>query len=201
MAFFNNTKIKVTTKIPIPTDPGYVRPDQPITPPTGNSEEGGIVRPVITSNSVITLYKVTDEVDKLIKTLDGGLALSGGFIEDTDVLHPVVEIESELNLTTYNYAHINTTGRYYFLRVIMLPNKRYRLIMDVDPLFSWSEGIKQCIGVIKKSEDISNSNSYLDDTDYRFENGVAMSIKKLEPSAPMFGFVDTPITILVCGGM
>lgn len=212
MAFFNNTKIKVTSKIPIPSEPGYVPPTPPSAPTPSDSQQNGINRPILTENSTITLYTITDEIDKIVKTLGTGLSMSGGFIEDTNVLHPVVEIESALNLTTYNYAQINTTGRYYFLKVVMLPNKRYRLIMDVDPFMSWSNGIKNAIGYVTHCEDSRYFNKYINDGSFVNQEGIAMSTTVYDNPPPIstqfygYPFNDLykdqqPHNILItCGG-
>lgn len=194
MAYFNNTKIK-SGRIPIPDIPPYVPPS----PPTPEIPEDGsipvIPTPSITGASTITLYKVADENNKLNKTLGTGVSYQGQIVEDTDILNPTLIIESTYNLADYNYAYIDTTGRYYYMHVVMLPDSRFKLIMNVDVLMSYKDAIKQCNAIISKTEDKRYINEDIDDGSFINQSGIAM---KCDVYAN--GFIENPVDILVTVG-
>lgn len=194
MAYFNNTKIK-SGRIPIPDTPPFIPPviPDPDIPESGSTPN--IPAPEITGGSTITLYRVADENSKVNKSLGSGISFSGFLVEDTDILNPSLVLESTYNLADYNYAYINTTGRYYYMRPVMLPDSRYRLNMNVDVLMSYKDAIKQCRAIISKTEDSRYINDDIDNGDLINQSGIAMSCKVFSS-----GFLDTPVDILVTVG-
>lgn len=197
MAYFQTKKVK-TIPLPVPSEPGYVPPAPPTPPAAEDGEAPEIIRPGLTSNSIITLYQVFDEPIKVDKTLSSNsISLSGAFVEDVDILNPVVKIEAPAgaNILDYNYAYIDTTARYYYVSAILLPESHVRLIMNVDPLKTWSNGLKMCTGICVKTDDNQYINNDLDDGSFVNEEGVAISIKNFSNS-----FLDSPVNILITAG-
>lgn len=199
MAYFNIFKIK-TGKIPIPDTPPYVPP----TPPTPVTPESGSVPvtpiPTITGGSVINLYQVTEEKNKLNKTLGTSLNYTAFLVVDEDISTPVIELESANNITNYNYAYIDTTQRYYFVKVVQMPNGYYRLILSIDRLMSFKTGILKCVGTLKKTECEEYANKDLYDGDYKVEQGTAIKLSVFHPEVGQTYFLQNPTAILVACG-
>lgn len=199
MAFFNNTKIK-TKPFPIPTEPIYHYPDLPEKEYAPDGEYDPLPKPDITSDSTITFYQVTDENEKIDKSLGQGVSFSGSLIEDTDILNPVVVIETSTNLVGYNYAYIDTTNRYYYMHVVCLPDSRFRCIMNVDPLKSFKAAILNCIGTLKKTEDMTHYDLDIYDGDIKVEQGRAIKVSAYHPPDGGTFFLQEPTAILVACG-
>lgn len=195
MAYFQTKKVK-TIPLPIPDEPGYIPPSPPTPPAAEDGDAPEIIRPGLTSNSTITLYQVTDENEKVDKTLGGTpVVLQGAFVEDTDILNPTVEIESQVDLTQYNYAYINTTHRYYYMHVVLIPTNRFRLVMNIDVLKSYASGIGNCYGILSSTEDSNYYDDDLNDGSYLYDCGNAI---KLDVYAN--GFLEEPANILITVG-
>lgn len=199
MAYFNNTKIK-SGRIPIPDIPPFVPPVIP-TPETPESGSVPVLpTPSITDGSIITFYQVTDENERMNKSLGTGVSFSGTLVEDTDILNPVVVIESNVNLVGYNYAYIDTTARYYYMHVVCLPDSRFRCIMNVDPLKSFNDDILNCVGTLRKTEDSKHYDLDIYNGDVKVEQGRAIKISAYHPTVGSSYFLQDPTAILVACG-
>lgn len=199
MAFFNVFKIK-SGKVPIPDIPPYIPPviPSPDIPEDGSTPLTPV--PSITGGSIVTLYQVTDESIKLNKTLGTGINYTAMIVVDCDIAAPILEIESVTNIINYNYAYIDTTQRYYFVKVVCMPNGYYRLILNIDRLMSFKDGIKNCIGTLKKTEDSTHYDLDIYDGDIKVEQGRAIKISAYHPTTGSTYFLQNPTAILVACG-
>lgn len=112
----------------------------------------------------IKLYKTTDPVNVLSKTLTGEVTKTGNLKENCDVLSP--SILFNFNPIEYNYAYIADFGRYYFVgKPINEGAALWRVDLTVDPLMSWKDSIKASPCIAAKSS--SAYNLYLNDPNYK----------------------------------
>lgn len=115
---------------------------------------------------VIT-YTTTDEAGKVTKTLTNAATYSNVTMkEPTDVVHPVVTIQTSANLSNVNYMRIERYGRYYFVeKPIAVKNGVWELHCTSDPLMSFKESLLNVSGTVTRSETLFNA--YLNDPEYK----------------------------------
>ena len=115
---------------------------------------------------VIT-YTTTDEAEKVTKTLTNAATYSNVTMKDpTDVVHPVITIQTTANLSSVNYMRIERYGRYYFAeKPIAVKNGVWELHCTCDPLMSFKESLLNIYGTVTRSETLYNG--YLNDSQYK----------------------------------
>ena len=115
---------------------------------------------------VIT-YTTTDESAKVTKTLTNAATYSNVVLKDpTDVVHPVVTIQTSSNLSSVNYMRIENYGRYYFVeKPIAVKNGVWELHCTSDPLVSFNDSLLNIYGTITRAESLYNM--YLTDDKYK----------------------------------
>lgn len=115
----------------------------------------------------IQLGYIEDPLNQVVKnpTWPDGFTLTGNLREDCDVVDPVIEIETESNISNFNYAYIPDFGRYYFMRPENTGAKFWRLNMHTDVLNSWPTQLKACECIVAINE--NRFNMYLPDSNYK----------------------------------
>lgn len=114
----------------------------------------------------VNLYVTTSDRNKLTKSLGSAVSFDCVLKEQSDVLHPVIRVNTSSNLSGYNYAKIERYGRYYYIEKIeTTPNHFWEITMTVDPLMTYKEQIKMCYGTLTRAETIFNG--YLNDSEYK----------------------------------
>ena len=115
---------------------------------------------------VIT-YTTTDEAEKVTKTLTNAATYSNITMkEPTDVVHPVITIQTTANLSSVNYMRIERYGRYYLVeKPIAVKNGVWELHCTSDPLMSFKESLLNIYGTVTRSETLYNG--YLNDSQYK----------------------------------
>ena len=115
---------------------------------------------------VIT-YTTTDEAEKVTKTLTNAATYSNVIMKDpTDVVHPVITIQTTENLSSVNYMRIERYGRYYLVeKPIAVKNGVWELHCTSDPLMSFKESLLNIYGTVTRSETLYNG--YLNDSQYK----------------------------------
>ena len=100
----------------------------------------------------IIFYTISDEKNKLTKTLDDVVTFSGVLKEETSIIKPSIIIEAE-NLSSYNYIYISDFGRYYFIKdITSIKNNLWRVTCFVDVLMSFKSAILTCPIILSDSE-------------------------------------------------
>lgn len=142
----------------------------------------------------ITLYKNESPDNYVTKTLSSALAFEGTFRGECGVLYPVFSIETDTNISDYNYCYIQEFNRYYFISdMIAETDKLWRIYCSVDVLQSFSTQIKEHRAVIAKQE--RKWNLYLNDGD-TFK--VYQNPKIVQKSFPQ-GFSGAEFVMIVAG--
>lgn len=106
----------------------------------------------------IKLYKVYDEENKLNKTLNSELVLTGSLKTKVSVFNPIIMLKSvNFNFLEYNYCFIEDFNRYYFIEDIEINALTlFEMRLREDVLMSFNRDIKNMTVQINES---SNPNS------------------------------------------
>ena len=177
-------------------EPPYVPPVPPTPPsPSGSSIET-IPRPSFTSQYTLILYKNTADNRKLDKSsgLTNGTSFLVSMKETEDLIKPVFMIETNTDLTKFDYAKIEELNRYYYVNTERLVNSfQYRLHLDEDVLMTFKSEILNLVCIVDKQE--NNFNSYIDDGSYISQVDDFMNRYTFAK-----GFSAQPYNILICAG-
>lgn len=97
----------------------------------------------------IILYNMTDERNKINKTLSGGKTFPGILRTDCDIMNPVIRVEASADeICGYNYAFIDDFKRWYFVKNVNAYRDDVSVItLAVDVLYTYKNAIlnSQCI--------------------------------------------------------
>lgn len=182
MAFFNNKqniKGEGYIPLPIPSEPGFNPPPIPSIEPGSNVN---IPIPTFTGNTVVTLYHNADEYRVLNKRISDAVEFNIDLKEETPVLTPRIILQSDTDLTNYNYAYIDITSRYYYCTITLMENGLYILDMKVDVLMSHKTSIKNLIGLVERNETKGYYNKDIPNSDIVTQRGTTTKIIKYERS-------------------
>lgn len=95
----------------------------------------------------LELYKVTNQPNELTKTLNNAVIVNGSFRSEIDSMDVIVEIES--NTYDFNYVHIPSLNKYYFLQNIVHVNaKIIRMLLHCDVLMTYKTDILASYGLV-----------------------------------------------------
>lgn len=95
----------------------------------------------------LELYKVTNQPNELTKTLNNAVIVNGSFRSEIDSMDVIVEIES--NTYDFNYVHIPSLNKYYFLQNIVHVNaKIIRMLLHCDVLMTYKADILASYGLV-----------------------------------------------------
>ena len=97
--------------------------------------------------TTLELYKVTNQPNELTKTLNNAVVVNGSFRSEIDSMNVIVEIES--NTYDFNYVHIPSLNKYYFLQNIVHVNaKIIRMQLHCDVLMTYKTDILASYGLV-----------------------------------------------------
>lgn len=128
----------------------------------------------------VTLYTCTSENERLDKSsyLSGGTSFGFEFKDQSSVMSPSIIIGTSTNISAFNYAYIDTFGRYYYItEVIVLRADLYLLKLHADVLMTYRSQIRSCSAVCRRQENINNM--YLDDPEFKVYNNKQIDCYKL----------------------
>lgn len=160
--YFQGKEIKYVPR-PVPADPGIYPPDPPTPPVPDPGSDPNLPRPTFTGEFDVILYKCSSDDIVVDKTLSAGVTFTINIKDVVSIDNPVIYFETDSDLTLYNYAYINKTGRYYWLRVEKLPGNLYRMIFNSDPLMSFKAELRQLTGIMTRTAMLDEANLYLAD--------------------------------------
>lgn len=108
----------------------------------------------------VTLYPCTAERIQIDKSAALGTGVSYITVvlkEPTDIMNPVILIQSSTNLSAYNYLYMVDWGRYYFINnITYVRNELYQLDCHIDVLFTYKTQIGGLSAVISRQESSYN---------------------------------------------
>ena len=95
------------------------------------------------NKTLLILYRLNDEKDKLDKNLTFVGFISGDFKAPIGIKNIEIDVINYNIENSYNYVYIPKLKRYYYITNIQLVNKDYtHLILQEDVLMSWKDLIK-----------------------------------------------------------
>ena len=107
----------------------------------------------------IILYNTTDDSRKLNKTLTAIKTISVRLKDDTDIMHPVIELDAANLPPTANYCYIAAFNRYYYINQQGIKIGRdLTLTLAIDVLMSFKEKILNSRVIAAKSTNRCNKN-------------------------------------------
>lgn len=101
----------------------------------------------------IQLINMTQEKNKVTKTVSAGISITGTLRDGTDVINPSIMVEKTVDsICGYNYAYIPAFKRYYFINnVSSFRNSLSVISMTVDVLKSYESTILNSKAIITRS--------------------------------------------------
>lgn len=109
----------------------------------------------------LELYKVTNQPNELNKTLNNAVVVNGSFRGEIDSIDVIVEIESDTY--DFNYVHIQSLNKYYFLQNIVHVNaKIIRMLLHCDVLMTYKTDILASYGLVTQGGTINPYYSSID---------------------------------------
>lgn len=110
----------------------------------------------------IILYNTNSDPRRLNKSLTQLSTISVRLKDDTDIMRPVIELDSANLPPAANYCYIEKFGRYYFInRQGIATGLDLMITLDVDVLMSFSGIIKNSRVVAKRTS--NKYNRYIND--------------------------------------
>lgn len=116
----------------------------------------------------IKLRKCLSEYNRMFKEFDtsADITLQGVFKEPQSILKPVIQIQSSVNLSMYNYCEIEVLGRKYFMRPTVDNNQLWTLTLRVDGLSTYANELLECEVFAKRCFKDGKNNYYINDGAY-----------------------------------
>ena len=112
-------------------------------------------------NIVIHFMHCESERNVIGKTWDTPNAIEGKLFYDQSISTPIVTIDG--NLIGYNYAYIDLFKRFYWIKDIKaVKNSMTEVHLEVDPLQSFDEDIKNCKASVDRQA-TDNNNAFVED--------------------------------------
>lgn len=110
----------------------------------------------------IILYNTTDDNRKLNKALTAIKTISVRLKDDTDIMHPVIELDSVNLPPAANYCYIAAFNRYYYINQQDIKIGRdLVLTLSVDVLMSWKSDILNSTVIAERTS--NKYNKYIPD--------------------------------------
>ena len=110
----------------------------------------------------IKLYTNNSEENRVDKELTDITTLTGTLRAQSSIIDPVIIAELETVPKQANYMYIAEFGRYYFIKnIVCVRTGVYEITAHVDVLTSFADQLRECRGIIRRSE--NDWNTYLND--------------------------------------
>lgn len=114
----------------------------------------------------IVLYKNASDNNTIGKSLSGALTLSGALRDESSVISPSFRLTSATNIAQYNYAYIESFGRYYFIKGITVERTGvWTLDLECDVLESFKAEILSLEATLLRQE--NEFNVYFSDPEWK----------------------------------
>lgn len=82
------------------------------------------------------------------------------FKDKSSLFNPTIILQTEIDISIYNYAFIEEWGRYYFVnpsRVNVIGNNRYEILLECDTLTTFKDQIISIPCIIDRTEKVGGS--------------------------------------------
>lgn len=141
----------------------------------------------------ITLFKNLSDPRCIVKNMQqvGEQNIPLEFIENSDVVNPVLKMTPESNVLQANYAYIPEWGRYYFIENHTVSKGYIYVNMKSDVLQSFASQIRECKAVVTRNQ--KRYNLYQVDDQFKIENRRALQRVEFDK-----GFDSSSQEFLLC---
>lgn len=145
----------------------------------------------------IILYRNNSDVNYITKNISKVYELTGFLIGECSVTDPVINIEFDGDIKSFNYFYIpEFAGRYYYLtNFVMIRTGLYQISGHVDVLMTYAPQIKLCTGLINRQENLYNL--YLDDDKFKVNANRRYGVKTFPGEPPASG---AKMVLIAAGG-
>lgn len=110
----------------------------------------------------ISLFKTASENNRVVKVLTNERSMYGELRQQTSVLSPKIQIETDVNIVLYNYCYIPVFKRYYYIvDITSVRMNVWEVSMRCDVLMSYSAQIKSLRPIIER-EEVGQSSGLVD---------------------------------------
>ena len=140
----------------------------------------------------INTYHNTAEPNRVDKSsfLEAVSTLSGALRAPCSLINPSILIQ-QTTVPQFNYVHIPSFGRYYFVTNITAVNQKlWQIDLKCDVLMTYKSGIHTLSAIIGRQE--NDYNADLNDTDLPIEKGVDVNIEEFS-TTPFDTTTDTAV--------
>lgn len=115
----------------------------------------------------ITLAINSSEANEINKSISNGPSFECTLRAETSVSDPIILLEYDGNLSGYNYCHIPTFQRYYYITdITSVRNNLWAVKCHVDVLMSFKSSILSSIAILEEST-ITGIDNYLSNDVWR----------------------------------
>lgn len=193
MAYFKAKQTKQYIFPPIPSEPSVYPTIEPTPPSVEPSTTPADSTTTLLNDTNIIFYIVKDDSNTAYKTKTNQYVMVGTIQQDVDLLEPTIEIDTNVDLTQYNYVYISCLNRYYFCKVSLLYGGRYMITCNVDALSTYIDSLIYIPCIIDKEE--QHNDLYINDGTFVQGNKNYTTVTNFSG-----GFNDTAQNILICCG-
>lgn len=138
----------------------------------------------------IVLGKNTSPSNSLNKTITVVTTLTGNLRNETEIINPIILIESTENIHTCNYLSISAFSRYYFITSIkLIRSGLYEIKAHCDVLYSFREEILSNKCQILRQE--NNFNLLLSDDVFKCKQNNKVVHRKFPSQLGQFNYILT----------
>lgn len=130
----------------------------------------------------IHLFQTTSEKNDINKKLTSEMVLTGGLVENTNVINPSITVAMNNSYFLYNYVFIPAFSRYYYINDIEVTNKCCILNLHCDVLMSHRNDILNSSAHIIRSK---KGSRYIKDPLVTTLNKVTWQCRKVGGAIPM----------------
>lgn len=126
----------------------------------------------------IKMYYTISENNVVNKTLNNEFTITNVvFKQQTNVLTPLLIINSDTTIFNYNYVYIPTLNKYYFITgVECLTNGNFIVKLRVDVLMTYKNDIPNFDVIINRGENVTHNNYIIDSENKVQNNNSVMTI-------------------------
>jgi len=97
----------------------------------------------------IYLYNNNSEINVVNKNITNETSLTGYLRDNSDIRNPVIRINSDESITTFNYCYIPSFNRYYFITDInVIRTGIWSMSLKCDVLMSFKDDILNSYAII-----------------------------------------------------
>lgn len=130
----------------------------------------------------IKLYQCTSEKNDINKKLTSEKTLTGGLVENTNIINPAITVAMDNSYFLYNYCYIPSFNRFYYINDIEVTNKCCILHLHVDVLTSHKNDILNSTAHVVRSK---KGSRYIKDPLVTTLNKVNWQCRKVGGAIPM----------------